>query len=245
MFSLSHIQTIVFDLDDTLINTRSALIQARIKILKSVIGLSRYSEICIAISQWERLAWYYKSSDLITILPIIGNEFGKTKKMGIENLKKAIIRYKEFELRDIKILNGVQDLFDTCKEKKIRVGIFGNGNSEHQIKKMKKFDEFKLVLSEKSYYFADGQRDKFKPAPDGLIKLLKEMNSIPSMSLYVGDRVTDVLAAKNAGCHSILITVPSMAIKLPPSQYILNHEKADLTLGNLINLKQYIKGLKL
>lgn len=41
-----------------------------------------------------------------------------------------------------------------------------------------------------------------KPAPDGLLPILKELDAIPAQTLYVGDSDVDVRTAQNAGLDS-------------------------------------------
>jgi len=51
-----------------------------------------------------------------------------------------------------------------------------------------------------------------KPAPDGIIKALTDMNIAPSdysSAVYIGDKDTDVLAAHNAGIAGVLFYPPA------------------------------------
>jgi len=45
-----------------------------------------------------------------------------------------------------------------------------------------------------------------KPAPDGLLKICKELNIDPKEATYIGDSSWDIQAAKAAGCASIALT---------------------------------------
>ena len=237
----SKIETIIFDLDDTLLDTRSALLHARIEIIKSLIEISDNADVCRALNQWERLAWYYKSSDLERIISIIKNEFGKGNAISGSVIKKAEKKYRDIELENISIFSEVNLLVKTCAKIGLKVGIFGNGNPDFQVKKMKKFREFEDVLKSDSFNFADGYNIEKKPSPFGLLGLLSKMECPPQTSIYIGDRVTDVLAAKNAGCYSIMIPAHSMETKMPPLPVITNHEKPDISLSSLQNLNRLIR----
>ena len=56
--------------------------------------------------------------------------------------------------------------------------------------------------------FAIGERPGLqrKPAPDMVLQALKELNSTPEESIYVGDSEVDVATAKNSGLLCIGVT---------------------------------------
>jgi HAD superfamily hydrolase (TIGR01549 family) len=60
-----------------------------------------------------------------------------------------------------------------------------------------------------------------KPAPDGILKVLEELNiaeSEYSTVMYMGDKDTDIQAAHNAGVHAVLFYPPE-------HQFIYDHDK--------------------
>lgn len=182
--------TIIFDLDGTLLDTLEDLADA----------------VNYALHKMN-----FRERSLKEIRSFVGN--------GVVNLierstpKNIISKDNEECLRIFKkyysnnshnktnIYPDVQNVLLKLKEQGFKLTMVSN-----------KFDAAVKKLSE--YYFNDlfessiGDMEGYnkKPAPDNLIRAVKEVNSSLDKSIYVGDSEVDILTAKNAHipCVSVL-----------------------------------------
>ena len=95
-----------------------------------------------------------------------------------------------------------QDAQEVLEKLKVKKGLLTNGPREVQWGKIKKFDLEKYFDS----VVVSGEIGESKPGKQIFELALKELDSTPQESLYVGDvRLQDVAGAKNAGLTSVLI----------------------------------------
>ena len=232
---------IIFDLDDTLIITRHALIVARMQILHTYLKLINELDIQLALNIWFRLSLYYDSENLEIILPLISDELNLNQKFIRNDFIEIKNDYNNFEINNILLSKGADDIIRTCEQIGIPIAIYGNGNIEKQIKKLEKFPNLTSILSKGLFVFADGINFPLKPNPAGLLYLINKVLRANGKTAYVGDKITDVMTAKNAKCIAIQILSPSLTSKMPPNPLILKHEFADFTFANLLQLHNILK----
>lgn len=61
-----------------------------------------------------------------------------------------------------------------------------------------------------------------KPSPYGILKCIKKLGFSPKEVAYVGDSQFDILAAKNAGCYSVLINREGRVLEEKPDFEIVD-----------------------
>ncbi len=93
--------------------------------------------------------------------------------------------------------DGIPELLQTLKEKGCRLGVVSNKFDEGVKALCGKFFDFEFVL---------GQRDGVpgKPEPDMLLEAMKALDADPATTLYVGDSEYDILTARNTGVDCIV-----------------------------------------
>ena len=94
--------------------------------------------------------------------------------------------------------NGVDSLFEKLQQNGIKTAVITNKYEKMAHKVLSSFtfsNKLSLVLG------CDSTKHS-KPHPEPLLKALEKIQTPPSQSLYVGDHLNDILAAKNAGCKS-------------------------------------------
>ena len=97
--------------------------------------------------------------------------------------------------------NGVLEVLKELDKKNKEIAVFSDGNLNRLLKEveiLKIENYFTAILSAQSV-------GKLKPNPLGIEILIKSMNCKKERTLYIGDMVDDVDAARNAGISSCAI----------------------------------------
>lgn len=182
--------TIIFDLDGTLLNTLEDLRDSVNVIMR-------------------RYGWQEHS--LEQIRKFVGNGLGKLIEraipLGKENDKyeEALQEMKEYYtehcLIKTKPYDGVLDLMKTLSEHGFRMAIVSNKNDVA----VKELNE---IFFAKYTGAAIGDREgaNRKPAPDAVYAALDELRSEKEHAVYIGDSEVDYQTAKNSGLDCILVS---------------------------------------
>ena len=96
---------------------------------------------------------------------------------------------------------GILDMLDALRERGYKLAIVSNKIQEGVTPLNKEYFGDRLPV-------AIGERPGLqrKPAPDMVLQALKELDSTPEESIYVGDSEVDVATAKNSGLLCIGVT---------------------------------------
>ncbi len=97
--------------------------------------------------------------------------------------------------------DGMEQLITSLHELNIHLGVISNKYQNMISALFNNFPftrEFEVVLGGDSCTHS-------KPHPEPILTALRTLNIMPADALYVGDAMTDVEAAKNAGCHSCAV----------------------------------------
>ena len=182
--------TVIFDLDGTLLNTLEDLGDSVNFALKSFGYPTRtYEEIRIFVGNGVK--------DLVTkAVPDDTDE--ETTLKCLQTFKD---HYKTNMQNKTAPYDGIIDLLEELNSKGVKLAIVSN-KYDFGVKNLNK------------YYFKDlipvaiGEREgiRKKPAPDTLLEAMKELNSEENNSIYVGDSGSDMLTAQHAHIKSIGVT---------------------------------------
>lgn len=96
---------------------------------------------------------------------------------------------------------GILDMLDTLRAKGYKLAVVSNKIQEGITPLIKEYFGDRLPV-------AIGERPGLqrKPAPDMVLQALKELNSTPEESIYIGDSEVDVATANNSGLLCIGVT---------------------------------------
>lgn len=182
------IKTVIFDLDGTLLNTLEDLKES------TNFALCRFG---------------YQKRTLDEVRCFVGNGVRKLIERAVpENCKNVdecleVFKknYSENMYNHTHPYNGILEMLEELHKENLKIGVVSN-----------KFDSAVKDLCKK--YFGNlidaaiGQCDDVpkKPAPDGVLKAMKILNSDKSSTLYAGDSDVDVQTAHNAGLKCIGVT---------------------------------------
>lgn len=182
--------TIIFDLDGTLLNTLADLHACFNHAIKS---------------------FGYPERTLAEIKSFVGNGIKKAIARALpENIEEEMLNkivdyfriYYEEHMHELtQPYEGVIDLLKELKSKGYKIGVVSN-----------KYDDSVKELCE--YFFGNyikvaiGESPEIrkKPEIDGVLKAIKELDSSIEKAIFVGDSDVDIMTAKNLGipCISVL-----------------------------------------
>ncbi|MFD2214702.1 pyrophosphatase PpaX [Metabacillus endolithicus] len=192
------INTLLFDLDGTLINTNELIIESFL----------------------HTLHWYYpdqyKRED---VLPFIGPTLYDTfNSINAEKVEEMVKVYRKFnhEQHDVlvKEYETVFETVKTLKEKGFKLGIVttkirATVNMGLTLTKLDQFFDVVVTLDDV---------ENAKPHPEPVLKALEQLGSKPEEAIMVGDNHHDVEAGKNAGTKTA-----GVAWSIKGRDYISSH----------------------
>lgn len=183
----SKMQTFIFDIDGTLIDTFNSSLTALKRALHDVIGKN------------------YTDDELVF-------HFGITLEDALLNLKVDEKYYSEisskindYYYRDSKrttIFNGIEQMLENLSKNDVTIGIVTS-------KERQEFDQdFKNLSITKYFKFVVCADDTInhKPSPDPIEKFIEITRSKKSNTIYIGDTIYDCKSAQGAGIKFGLAT---------------------------------------
>lgn len=182
--------TVIFDLDGTLLNTLEDL----------------KNSVNYAMRQCG-----YPEHTLEEIRTYVGNGILLLMQRAIPGGKedpqfdKAFALFKEHYGKHCndttKPYDGIMELLHTLQKNKIKMAIVSN-KADFAVKELNEIYFKELIpvaIGEKE---SEGIRKK--PAPDTVMEALKELGSTSENSVYIGDSEVDIQTARNSGMEEIL-----------------------------------------
>ncbi|UGB30314.1 pyrophosphatase PpaX [Metabacillus sp. B2-18] len=192
------INTLLFDLDGTLINTNELIIESFLHTLHSYYPNQ------------------YKRED---VLPFIGPTLYDTfNSINAEKVEEMVKVYRKFnhEQHDVlvKEYETVFETVKTLKEKGFKLGIVttkirATVNMGLTLTKLDQFFDVVVTLDDV---------ENAKPHPEPVLKALEQLGSKPEEAIMVGDNHHDVEAGKNAGTKTA-----GVAWSIKGRDYISSH----------------------
>jgi pyrophosphatase PpaX len=173
------INTVLFDLDGTLIDTNELIISSFLHTLEH---------------------YYPNQYNREDVLPFLGPTLRETfEPMDATKVDEMIATYRKYNLAHhdtfVTEFPTVLDTIKILKEKGYKVGIVTTKISDVVMKglKLTKLDSYFDVI------VALDHVEKAKPDPEPIFKALEQLGSKPDEAIMVGDNYHDILAGKNAG----------------------------------------------
>ena len=182
--------TVIFDLDGTLLNTLEDLADAVNFVMRKN---------------------HYPQRTIEEVRRFVGNGIRRLMELAVpENIsetefEQVFEEFKNYYTENCQIKNcgydGVMPLLNHLHENGYAMAIVSNKNHA-------------AVCELNDIYFKDyievaiGQKDgiRKKPAPDTVVQALKELGKTKERAVYVGDSEVDFATAKNSGMDCVLVT---------------------------------------
>ncbi|WP_423408180.1 pyrophosphatase PpaX [Heyndrickxia sp. MSNUG] len=179
----NKIDTVLFDLDGTLIDTNELIVSSFLHTME------------------HYYPGQYQRAD---VLPFLGPSLQETfEPMNPEGYEEMITTYRTYNLANhdllVKEFEGVYETVRTLKENGFHLGIVTTKRSDVVAMglKLTGLDEFFEVI------VALDHVKNPKPDPEPLLKALELLGSSPERAVMVGDNHHDILGGKNAGTKTI------------------------------------------
>ena len=182
--------TVIFDLDGTLLNTLEDLADAVNFVMRKN---------------------HYPQRTLDEVRRFVGNGIRRLMELAVPEhvseteFEQVFEEFKSYYTEHCQIktcaYKGIMQLLEALYEKGYAMAIVSNKNHA-------------AVCELNEIYFKDyievaiGQKDgiRKKPAPDTVVQALKELGKTKERAVYVGDSEVDFATAKNSGMDCVLVT---------------------------------------
>ena len=189
---IEGVEAILFDFEGTLVDFQWKLSEAVEEALETLreIGFAK-----------DRIR-SRKYSTLLKEAMQMAAEFGLQPDQVRERIGDVYDRYDKDALTRWALRPGVKDFLHTVKKKGIHVALVSNDGGKSLFKALKKLgleDFFEVALSRNDVL-------NLKPSPDGINLALERMGVSRDSSIFIGDSLDDVNAARNAGLRVIIIS---------------------------------------
>ncbi len=171
-------ETIIFDIDGTLLNTEEAALGSLQKLLKTDYGKT------------------YKIEDLAFAITLPSTV--TLKKLGIKDINKAAERWGFFlkeAFPKITVFDGITELLEKLKERDIVRGIVTAETKEELMFVLQSFDLMRFM----THIVCVDDTVNHKPHPEPLFKFFEISGAQTQTALYIGDSISDYECAQSAG----------------------------------------------
>jgi pyrophosphatase PpaX len=179
----NKIDTVLFDLDGTLIDTNELIISSFLHTMET---------------------YYPGQYGRNDVLPFLGPSLQETfEPMNPEGYEEMITTYRTYNLANhdllVKGFDGVYETVKTLKENNFKLAIVTTKRSD--------VVQMGLKLSDLGEFFdvivALDDVEKPKPDPEPLLKALDLLGSSPETAIMVGDNHHDIVGGQNAGTKTV------------------------------------------
>jgi pyrophosphatase PpaX len=206
----NNINTLLFDLDGTLIDTNELIISTYLHTLE------------------KYYPGKFTREDVLPFLgPTLHEVFGE---MDPDRVEEMVLEYRTYNLANhdalVKEFAGVMETIETLKKKGYKLAIVTTKREDVAFKglRLMKLDSYFDVM------IAYDHVKKVKPDPEPIFLALEKLGSKPEEALMVGDNFHDVLAGKNAGTKTA-----GVAWSIKGREYLAKYEP-DFMLENMTDL---------
>jgi len=201
LINLEHFRLHIFDLDDTLIQTRKSYYTAQefaVDELFDKLGLSDKQ------AAYEELHWFSKVIGSINPLVYMGAFLKNRGFESNENLAFMVRSYREAYWSVLKLYPGALEFLTTLEEGGFELALVSNGKSSTQLKKLREIGLENFFAPQSRLISGDFEPIHQKPSPY-LIELAMSIHgALPEETIYYGNTMEDVIAANLAGATSLL-----------------------------------------
>ncbi len=187
---MKHVDTIIFDLDGTLLDTLEDLMDAvNVALQKERLPLKSLSEIRAIVGNGIRN---------LTDRSVPADTPMEVKDRVFENFRAY---YKDHCKIKTKPYDGIREMLSVLSEKGYRMTIVSN-KTDPAVQDLLQAHFYPAIQS------AYGERENIprKPKPDIVYLAMQELGAAKEQSVYIGDSEVDYQTAKNAGIRLVMVS---------------------------------------
>ena len=184
------IDTVIFDLDGTLLDTSMDLTSSVNHALKeNGFKTKTVEEVKAALGAGpaklvERVSGLQAESELYRKV-----------------LKEYLEHYNDNNSVDTRLFEGIPELLTELKSRKLKTAVLSNKQDIDTQAVISHYlpDTFDIVMG-------TSDKVKRKPSTDGMLSIVRELGTTPENCLYIGDSGVDIETASKAGIRCISVT---------------------------------------
>jgi len=190
----------LFDLDDTLLQTRSCYHAAQ---RSAVEELCDHLALPFTEQAVQEIQWFSKQIGSIDPPTYMGAFLKNRQIFSLENLNFLIQCYRESYWGAMKLYPGAQEYLQGLQDQGKTLGLVSNGTTSTQQKKIKTTGLDRFFDESSRFISGDFDRLHKKPHPFMLTKAMEVFGVTGEETIYYGNTQDDVLAANLAGVTSL------------------------------------------
>ncbi|MEW6209903.1 MAG: HAD-IA family hydrolase [Acidobacteriota bacterium] len=192
---MSFNQTVLFDLDGTLIDTTNLILKCFDHSWQSVVG---------RVPSRERLLETFGIPLREAMRRLLAHANGDVSdSVGDEIIDRLLFEYRSFNVANHDLLarpfDGAQETISALRARHYRIGVVTSKSRELALRGLKlcRLD----ALIDAAVFLEDTSRHK--PDPEPICLALERLNAQPQQSAYVGDSLHDIEAGRRAGVLTV------------------------------------------
>ncbi|WP_117168171.1 HAD family hydrolase [Paraliobacillus sediminis] len=198
--------TIIFDVDDTLYDQTLPFKKAVIKQFRRTFTDEEHTELYIASRKYSDALFHKSITGEVTTEELQTYRITEAcKEFGITISYQEAIDFQATylaEQNNITLFKEVEELLDALFREKKQLAVLTNGEKDHQTMKIKQLGLAKWIPEE--HFFISGEIGHAKPVPEVFNYIEEKLQLDKTKTIYIGDSFeNDVVGAKQAGWQSI------------------------------------------
>jgi putative hydrolase of the HAD superfamily len=227
---LRALDTVLFDLDDTLHDDSRAYKAAALRVAQDVARTHAVDPqqllrayVAQASAFWKALSAQHLAAGIIDTRAQMWND--ALREVGVDDFALAqtcATQYAAYRSEELVLLPGADELVVSLRERGCKVGIVTNGFAATHHEKIARLG---LTAKVDAVFLAD-EMGMVKPDPNIFVHACSVLGTTPERTAMVGDRYDrDVAGAHEAGLFTVLIDVhkiPLPAGAVPPDATVQN-----------------------
>ena len=188
------IKGVIFDLDETIIDSLGTYMAA-FNQGTGIFDLEPVTQKALACL----LDQGYRLGDILCeLFPFVFTDEQKRQACEVE-IRQV---YHELQKEKVTLKPGANETLQSLKDKGLRIGIVMGRMTEGE----RKWREIqRLNIRHFIDVMVTAAEAPAKPAPDGIIKCIRELGLSPEECVFVGDSRVDVIAGKRAGVKTVAV----------------------------------------
>lgn len=199
----------LFDLDDTLINTREAYTIAQEKAVRTVFPHLTEIEVSTKLPTLRWLCKLFGSGNVeqymrgfLISFPSLFSPSDKTTHILVE-------AYNQFFHAELRCFKGVRTFLKQLADKKSRLCLISNGNQKSQFNKLEITQLNTFFSNEHCFISGNFKPEQKKPSPYMIQLACQITNTSPKKAIFFGNTESDILAGNLAGVSTVFFGASS------------------------------------
>ncbi len=189
----------IFDIDDTLVNTKEAYWYAQEAALKDVYPEVAEEDLKAYLPRLKWLCATFGSGNIEEYFSAFLSSTSNIFPFSVERFNEVVAKYRDFFKSQFKSFEYVKEYLRYLLDEKKKLAIVSNGVVDSQLSKLKRTGL--LTFFPQNTTFVSGQFPKHleKPSPYMLKKACEHLDVLPEKTVFYGNSDVDILAGNLAG----------------------------------------------